>query len=154
MTTAAQAARTPSLPPRGGSGLKYLVPHGYAAPHPSPSARREWIEIRSILRSSRFAPRLPPRGGSGLKCEALAVLLDGIGLPPRGGSGLKSSRGIIRAERGPSPSARREWIEIWAAAISSAIATSPSARREWIEMATVTFFHVFDRVSLREEGVD
>ena len=56
-----------SLPPCGGSGLKWFqaaIASGFAA---SPSMRREWIEITSCLGHEAAYHRLPPCGGSGLK---------------------------------------------------------------------------------------
>ena len=54
-----------------------------------------------------------------------------------------------------SPSARREWIEIAPALRGLAGAgASPSARREWIEMLALVCSSSATSVSLREEGVD
>ncbi len=79
---------------------------------PSPSTRREWIEIIVYCTKCGKSSRLPPHGGSGLKC--LGIQRDGYTscLPPHGGSGLKSFAmpGIIY--NGQSPSTRREWIEM------------------------------------------
>ena len=55
----------------------------------------------------------------------------------------------------PSPSMRREWIEITADDIGTLFdIVSPSMRREWIEMVQVTTLQLFLRVSLHAEGVD
>ena len=102
-----------SLPPCGGSGLKYLS--GYLRgrrqqspsmrrewiemfftgqnkcfPQLSPSMRREWIEIFWVIVAQEKAPGLPPCGGSGLKFQILRRLeMPLSSLPPCGGSGLK-----------------------------------------------------------------
>ena len=80
---------------------------------PSPSTRREWIEMVSVCSAAAAHWRLPPHGGSGLKYlvpghttytrmspstrrewieialgQAIGYALDS--LPPHGGSGLKS----------------------------------------------------------------
>ena len=58
---------------------------------PSPSIRREWIEIRQVWICGR----------------------DYTSLPPYGGSGLKSVFGVLVSVLVSSPSMRREWIEIF-----------------------------------------
>ena len=57
---------------------------------PSPSMRREWIEMSSVKRAVVTAASLPPCGGSGLKwdCQPLCQTYS------------------------LSPSMRREWIEM------------------------------------------
>ena len=79
-----------SLPPWGGSGLKYFVCYAKLYHNWSPSLGREWIEIfyfhliKRAIRSPSLGrewieiiadvfpkesfDRLPPWGGSGLKC--------------------------------------------------------------------------------------
>ena len=54
----------------------------------------------------------------------------------------------------PSPSARREWIEMATVSLSFEEYLSPSARREWIEINSYKKRRIFQSVSLREEGVD
>ena len=56
---------------------------------------------------------LPPHGGSGLKYLVRRKEIWSFGLPPHGGSGLKSLTALwSRWTPLPSPSTRREWIEI------------------------------------------
>ena len=55
---------------------------------------------------------LPLRGGSGLKYYVLLFSIHLRRLPLRGGSGLKFRMYPIADWLIPSPSARREWIEI------------------------------------------
>ena len=76
---------------------------------------------------------LPLRGGSGLKYTVTsAIPAPTHRLPLRGGSGLKFYKRFFISLLSPSPSARREWIEI-----SMSMKPSSSAP-----------------VSLCEEGVD
>ena len=98
---------------------------------------------------------LPPRGGSGLKSMFAAVPDISSRLPPRGGSGLKL-RGRFRGGCGRrSPSARREWIEMYLPyEYYYSTTVSPSARREWIEIDADIVTIKLALVSLREEGVD
>ena len=78
-----------SLPPHGGSGLKWwsVPPPSDCCKSPStrrewieivfvpcrvhyirsPSTRREWIEIAVVKKAKAGVPGLPPHGGSGLK---------------------------------------------------------------------------------------
>ena len=78
-----------SLPPCGGSGLKYDGRNSETSKSLSPSMRREWIEMSTSCFFSASYIRLPPCGGSGLKfgtkCRPWLV----VRLPPCGGSGLK-----------------------------------------------------------------
>ena len=143
-----------SLPPHGGSGLKfchfYLQSQCARSPSTrrewieitrasiiwgkasSPSTRREWIEIRHVLGAPALRQCLPPHGGSGLKCPACGFSGRGTCLPPHGGSGLKYRERRLNLRCRRSPSTRREWIEI-------SILLRPA-------------FH--NRVSLHTEGVD
>ena len=125
-----------SLPPRGGSGLKFGGCPICAAPQGSPSTRREWIEIAAARCPQTPALGLPPRGGSGLKYLIPRLVVTVICLPPRGGSGLKSRLSVQCLFRHRSPSTRREWIEIAAVFRSLSAILSPSTRREWIEIST------------------
>ena len=79
-----------SLPPCGGSGLKYL----------NSTVNESEVEC------------LPPCGGSGLKCCYHFQQYESCCLPPCGGSGLKSHVQRKRQNCKRSPSMRREWIEI------------------------------------------
>ncbi len=54
----------------------------------------------------------------------------------------------------PSPSMRREWIEILKKYISNQADESPSMRREWIEITMREFAESMKLVSLHAEGVD
>ena len=101
----------------------------------SPSMRREWIEMFFLVPLFSAACRLPPCGGSGLKLQAAAVPQVPERLPPCGGSGLKCA-GLRQFFRNlsPSPSMRREWIEMLSRCTSTCVSKSPSMRREWIEM--------------------
>ena len=101
-----------SLPPCGGSGLKFWIRLVLMVLAWSPSMRREWIEMHRLSKSMGNRFGLPPCGGSGLKFAILRM--------------------VGRSER--SPSMRREWIEIQKLAIISGHSLSPSMRREWIEM--------------------
>ena len=56
---------------------------------------------------------LPLRGGSGLKCVIKIGKVYRIRLPLRGGSGLKFGYDLLGPDSFSSPSARREWIEIF-----------------------------------------
>ena len=100
------------LPLRGGSGLKCLCISGCCGLLPSPSARREWIEIEDLRFPSAGITRLPLRGGSGLKSLVIDSKACECRLPLRGGSGLKFGNVIGNRIINLSPSARREWIEI------------------------------------------
>ena len=53
-----------------------------------------------------------------------------------------------------SPSARREWIEIYMHFYKKDALSSPSAKREWIEIKGLTSSEGLPSVSLCEEGVD
>ena len=61
-----------SLPPCGGSGLKYPKRSRNDATGRSPSMRREWIEILMFTKYTLTCVSLPPCGGSGLKCRLTA----------------------------------------------------------------------------------
>ena len=79
-----------SLPPHGGSGLKYDIVRVEVLYPGSPSTRREWIEMaHTALHKRPFS-----------------------GLPPHGGSGLKSGSHPLPCRATLSPSTRREWIEM------------------------------------------
>ena len=52
-----------------------------------------------------------------------------------------------------SPSARREWVEIYMVISPTLHNGSPSARREWVEIRITEGVEVLVPVSLREEGV-
>ena len=56
-----------SLPPYGGSGLKFPLQDSAMFFAESPSIRREWIEMgyKSAMENKNLG--LPPYGGSGLK---------------------------------------------------------------------------------------
>ena len=54
----------------------------------------------------------------------------------------------------PSPSMRREWIEILLAIPYIPWTGSPSMRREWIEMLYTPISSNAPKVSLHAEGVD
>ena len=53
-----------------------------------------------------------------------------------------------------SPSAKREWIEIYMHFYKKDALSSPSAKREWIEIKGLTSSEGLPSVSLCEEGVD
>ena len=102
-----------SLPPCGGSGLKYLSGYLRGRRQQSPSMRREWIEMpveytkyikaalspsmrREWIEMSRCLRRLPPACPSpSMRREWIEILmftkytLTCVSLPPCGGSGLK-----------------------------------------------------------------
>ena len=83
-----------SLPPCGGSGLKFI----FFAPR------------------CRLSPGLPPCGGSGLKyhfSRYFQSFKNTPSLPPCGGSGLKCFQPGTILDMQWSPSMRREWIEIY-----------------------------------------
>ena len=102
---------------------------------PSPSTRREWIEIRLLIASSRCCLSPSTRREwiemTRLSCTSWIDLR----LPPHGGSGLKSHSTLRLVCRQRSPSTRREWIEIGVLAGGARHLLSPSTRREWIEMS-------------------
>ena len=98
------------LPPCGGSGLKYAVRRGSdLAEHRSPSMRREWLEMVLVLSTAFFTA---------------------------------------------SPSMRREWIEIQRSLKAPKTIASPSMRREWIEIFVRIPIRRTTMVSLHAEGVD
>ena len=82
--------RIKSLPPCGGSGLKYDFEYDGIRLSESPSVWREWIEMSTVFSSVLLFSRLPPCGGSGLKYKVLE----------------------LRAKCNLSPSVWREWIEM------------------------------------------
>ena len=102
---------------------------------PSPSMRREWIEILLAI------PYIPWTGSPSMRREWIEIfgycyLLKNItSLPPCGGSGLKCRYTAGRVFGKMSPSMRREWIEIPHQCLQTPPMMSPSMRREWIEMA-------------------
>ena len=77
------------LPPHGGSGLKSAALKKAKAGVPSPSTRREWIEIQLLALYQQLEDGLPPHGGSGLKSIRWIARTTDRSLPPHGGSGLK-----------------------------------------------------------------
>ena len=79
-----------SLPPHGGSGLKYLISAGVAKIQLSPSTRREWIEM-ALSTPARRTERSPSTRREWIE---IALCVNGFC--------------IIDT----SPSTRREWIEI------------------------------------------
>ncbi len=123
------------LPPCGGSGLKCrqssvtgswiqspsmrrewieigsLLRHGHRG-RKSPSMRREWIEMQDVRNDETLCGCLPPCGGSGLKWSGDRENTADRCLPPCGGSGLKCVCRRRTGGTGVSPSMRREWIEI------------------------------------------
>ena len=80
---------TNSLPPCGGSGLKWYESYG-----------------------TNYRNCLPPCGGSGLKCFSPVKINAFRSLPPCGGSGLKFQHGERGENCDVSPSVWREWIEM------------------------------------------
>ena len=78
-----------SLPPHGGSGLKFSVLDGNWAHQSSPSTRREWIEIP--LEQEMQTQKLSPS----TRREWIEI----VRIVQKQGAEL-------------SPSTRREWIEI------------------------------------------
>ena len=125
-----------SLPPCGGSGLKYLSGYLRGRRQQSPSMRREWIEMpveytkyikaalspsmrREWIEMSRCLRRLPPACPSpSMRREWIEIFWVIVaqekapGLPPCGGSGLKFLYCLPVDFFYMSPSMRREWIEI------------------------------------------
>ena len=81
-----------SLPPCGGSGLKYLSGYLRGRRQQSPSMRREWIEMSRCLR------RLPPA------CPSPSMRREWIEM---------FFTGQNKCFPQLSPSMRREWIEIF-----------------------------------------
>ena len=76
-------------------------------------------------------------------------------LPPHGGSGLKFQALRDNATLNPSPSTRREWIEIPGLPTMTRYRhRSPSTRREWIEIYRAGGAVCVAGVSLHTEGVD
>ena len=126
-----------SLPPCGGSGLKYLSGYLRGRRQQSPSMRREWIEMpveytkyikaalspsmrREWIEMSRCLRRLPPACPSpSMRREWIEIFWVIVaqekapGLPPCGGSGLKCRVRAPETNVSLSPSMRREWIEIF-----------------------------------------
>ena len=120
------------LPPCGGSGLKFLFP----------------IQLEGMT-------CLPPCGGSGLKFTGAPTVIHASScLPPCGGSGLKCPSCQPHYQANPSPSMRREWIEIQDTQSLSYDDRSPSMRREWIEIPVRQAPGETVPVSLHAEGVD
>ena len=121
---------------------------------PSPSMRREWIEI--ILRRIRCrnCRCLPPCGGSGLKFQHGKRGENCDGLPPCGGSGLKSNCGSfceISLRLPPCGGSGLKWNTTKETGVPN---ESPSMRREWIEISIRFSGFVYQLVSLHAEGVD
>ena len=126
-----------SLPPCGGSGLKYLSGYLRGRRQQSPSMRREWIEMSRCLR--RLPPACPspsmrrewiemfftgqnkcfPQLSPSMRREWIEIFWVIVaqekapGLPPCGGSGLKCRVRAPETNVSLSPSMRREWIEIF-----------------------------------------
>ena len=65
-----------------------------------------------------------------------------------------SPYGVETVSLEPSPSMRREWIEIQRTLYHTATVWSPSMRREWIEIADFAKDAFENMVSLHAEGVD
>ena len=120
------------LPLRRGSGLKLSTTRAAYTAISSPSAKREWIEIR---------------------CNPLLYITLLVSLCEEGVDWNRDQRwqAGISVE---SPSAKREWIEIWIAWRIRGLTQSPSARREWIEILWLMKNARRLFVSLCEEGVD
>ena len=167
-----------SLPPCGGSGLKFFcfwyAAFRYVRLPPCGGSGLKLVFCRNFFRR---VCRLPPCGGSGLKWENDKFEIIGVCLPPCGGSGLKSSASCSMEMFLLSPSMRREWIEMYSLHGYSrdrsglppcggsglkylhggpfrSVCRSPSMRREWIEICPKeerTWEHT---VSLHAEGVD
>ena len=57
-------------------------------------------------------------------------------------------------QQAPSPSMRREWIEMCGEIETQGTPSSPSMRREWIEMVIISDNFMPGVVSLHAEGVD
>ena len=101
-----------SLPPHGGSGLKWAA-----------------------LGDSSVFHGLPPHGGSGLKYRLFkAIVLCGLSPSTRREWIEIHHRNITRSCIAWSPSTRREWIEMLLRTTCGMCQKSPSTRREWIEM--------------------
>ena len=60
----------------------------------------------------------------------------------------------LTTQRIPSPSMRREWIEMPQRVALPTRHLSPSMRREWIEISEDFIKELFGIVSLHAEGVD
>ena len=103
-----------SLPPCGGSGLKYLSGYLRGRRQQSPSMRREWIEM-PVEYTKYIKAALSPS----MRREWIEMSRCLRRLPPAC----------------PSPSMRREWIEMFFTGQNKCFPQlSPSMRREWIEI--------------------
>ena len=152
----ARTLRT-SLPPCGGSGLKWSHCRICLQLSRSPSMRREWIEMACKTYDLHRSVRSPSMRREWIEIretlffeKLLAVSLHAEGvdwninywyiickhncLPPCGGSGLKFKYAWNTCFNVWSPSMRREWIEIQSLKDELHGAESPSMRREWIEI--------------------
>ena len=147
------------LPPHGGSGLKSI--HSRLAPHlfASPSTRREWIEIPSLLLSSDFIAASPSTRREWIEictCEWFVRLAASPStrrewieisaraisalalrrLPPHGGSGLKSQELVAHKLLRCLPPHGGSGLKCTYAETNPCKQSSPSTRREWIEIFT------------------
>ena len=147
-----------SLPPCGGSGLKFQCYTGIIDFLESPSMRREWIEISCSAMISALSSGLPPCGGSGLKFRTTADLVTlwkspsmrrewieinsingdrkyNAGLPPCGGSGLKCIGQLydVMTDTGLPPCGG-SGLKSKIVQHFGVTTESPSMRREWIEI--------------------
>ena len=103
-----------SLPPCGGSGLKYLSGYLRGRRQQSPSMRREWIEMPVEYTKYIKAALSPSMRREWIEIFWVIVAQEKApGLPPCGGSGLKCRVRAPETNVSLSPSMRREWIEIF-----------------------------------------
>ena len=120
---------THSLPPHGGSGLKYY----------------------QCVRQSELCTGLPPHGGSGLKLFPVPAMCGSQGLPPHGGSGLKWLRSNSISRYCGLPPHGGSGLKYKIVFPRRTVPQSPSTRREWIEMRS--FFSMsFVSISLPPHG--
>ena len=143
-----------SLPPCGGSGLKWF--HRSFRRFLNVSLHAEGVDWNICPDTYEDDDSsLPPCGGSGLKCLLnIQNILRLLCLPPCGGSGLKFLYCLPVDFFYMSPSMRREWIEIHMLWNLRRNDTSPSMRREWIEIYLDSLSVGTISVSLHAEGVD
>ena len=121
----------------------------------SPSMRREWIEIFGYCYLLKNITSLPPCGGSGLKCRYTAGRVFGKMSPSMRREWIEIPHQCLQTPPMMSPSMRREWIEIAnCCTLATSCHQSPSMRREWIEIVNTPFDKSIYAVSLHAEGVD
>ena len=144
-------------PPHGGRGLKYYNLALILTLELSPSSRRAWIEISSLIPQGSSIFLLSPS-------SRRAWIEIQLSYPQARKKRLSpSSRrawieiivtSTLHSDLKGSPSSRRAWIEINFGYHDKHPDGSPSSRRAWIEIDLVFAPTAVQRVALLTEGVD